>query len=513
VSQRLPAPYRAYCAALAVAGALTAAGLLIGGGLRIDLQLAVVLVAAGITVAVGTVADSDRAALSLVHLPVLAAAFVCSPVVAPLVGASLAVIDNRAYGRWVMMSNAGSLALSGAAAVGALRLAETLGSPGDPGDPVWFFAGAAAALAFFLVNHALVVLMIALKYGEPLTATWRSSLLPMAGADVIGSTILVAFVGLGASVDRVAHQAIVALVAVLTVGLLLAMLEAARRRDLAISAKQEADTAREEAQQAAVRAQHAEERAHRAEQRALEQAEDASDRLHEVATGTVLALVAVVDLKDRYTARHSAAVGRLCRLVATELGWSPEERALAHVAGLVHDIGKIGIPDALLRKPGRPTDDEWAVLRRHPDWGADALSQVAFTPQLVEGVRSHHERWNGSGYPTGASGDEVPMLARLVALCDAFDAMTSRRPFRPAMSHEAALQEIARGSGVLFDPGMAPALLRVVTELDPLDWALGPADFSDEWRRACVGIDMGRLYTGRSPEPLREHSSAGMSPA
>jgi HD-GYP domain-containing protein (c-di-GMP phosphodiesterase class II) len=508
VAQPLPAAYRAYCVALAAAGALAGAGLLLADGLTVDLQLAVVLLAAGVTVAVGTVADGERAALSLVHLPVLAAAFVCSPAVAPAVGAALAAIDNRAWGRWVVMSNAGSLALSATAAVGALRLAEMGGAPADPGDPIWFFAGAAAALAFFLVNHLLVVLMITLKYGEPPLATWRGSLLPMAGADIIGSTILVAFVGLGASVEQTAHRAIVALLAILTVGLLLAMLEAARRRDLAVSAKREADAAREDALQAVERARHAEERAHRAEQRALERAESAADRLHDVATGTVLALVAVVDLKDRYTARHSASVGRLCRLVATELGWSPEERALAHVAGLVHDIGKIGIPDALLRKPGRPTDEEWALLRRHPDWGADALSQVAFTAQLVEGVRGHHERWNGSGYPAGTEGADIPMLARMVALCDTFDAMTSRRPFRPAMTHDVALQEIARGAGVLFDPGMTPALLRVVTELDPLDWALGPADFADEWRRACIGIDMGRLYVGTGAAPLRAPSEA-----
>jgi energy-coupling factor transport system substrate-specific component len=188
-------------------------------------------------------------------------------------------------------------------------------------------------------------------------------------------------------------------------------------------------------------------------------------------------------------------------MLAEELGWSPEERSMAHVAGLVHDIGKVGIPDAVLRKPSRPTEEEWAIIRRHPDWGADALANVGFTRALVDGVRSHHERWDGSGYGGGLSAQDIPMLGRLVAVCDAFDAMTARRPFRPARTFEAAREEIRDGAGRLFDPRMAEVMVDLLTDADPVDWTLPAADFAAEWRRACVGIDMTHLYSSDARLP------------
>jgi len=508
VTEESPASYRRYCLLLAGGGLVATLALLAVDGLRVDETLGVVLLGAVITAALGTVADSGRTALSLQHLPSLAAAYVCAGPVAPIIGATLAAIDNRRFGRWVAIANAGTLALSGAAAVGAVRGGAALWGGSSPGSAAWFLTGAAGAVAFMAVNHGLVALMVALKYGEPVGGVWRSWLMSLAGADVVGSTALIASLGLGAALDETAHRVVAGLIGVMTVGLLLALLAAIRRRDEAITATADAEAARERAEQAELVAQgaarsarDAERRAVAAEAAAVERADLAATQLHEVATGTILALVALVDLKDRYTARHSAAVGRLCRMLAEELGWTPEERALAHVAGLVHDIGKVGIPDAVLRKPARPTEDEWDIIRRHPDWGADALANVGFSRALVEGVRSHHERWDGSGYGAGLSGRDIPMLGRLVAICDAFDAMTARRPFRPAKTFEAAREEIREGAGRLFDARMAEAMLDLLEDADPIDWTLPAADFAVEWRRACVGIDMTHLYATDAQVP------------
>lgn len=226
---------------------------------------------------------------------------------------------------------------------------------------------------------------------------------------------------------------------------------------------------------------------------------DGEVRLDDVAAGTFPMLMAVMDLKDRYTGRHSLSVGRLCRMVATELDWSETDRALCHITGLLHDIGKIGVPDAVLRKPGAPTPHEWALLRRHPDWGADALAQLPLADAVIDGVRCHHERWDGSGYPRGLAGEDIPSMGRVVALCDSFHAMISMRPFRPALSMEAALAEIDGQAGGLFDPAMAAALLRVLADVDPLELIVVGDDFAAEWRRACAGIAPETLYAESRP--------------
>jgi response regulator RpfG family c-di-GMP phosphodiesterase len=114
-------------------------------------------------------------------------------------------------------------------------------------------------------------------------------------------------------------------------------------------------------------------------------------------------------------------------------------------------------------------------------------------PAAVDGVRDHHERWDGSGYPMGMSGNEIPSLGRLVAICDSYDAMAGDRPFREAMPRQAVREELARQAGVLYDPLMTRVFLDVLDELDELDELLAPQDFSDEWRRACLDIDMERL--------------------
>jgi putative nucleotidyltransferase with HDIG domain len=264
------------------------------------------------------------------------------------------------------------------------------------------------------------------------------------------------------------------------------MAEALAAREEAVAEREAAVAAREEAL------------AESARSRDLAQA--AKGRLTDVAAGTVPGLVSLVDLRDRYTARHSAAVGRLSRLLAAELGWSPEDVALAHLTGLVHDIGKVGLPDEVLRKPGRPTPGEWELIHQHAGWGADILAHMRLMPAAVDGVRSHHERWDGSGYPMGLRGQEIPPLGRLVAICDSYDAMTGSRPFRARKPGHVARQELAVEAGILYDPHMTEALLAVLEGVDEVEEMLHPSDFAEEWRQACAEIDVELLYRRASAD-------------
>jgi putative nucleotidyltransferase with HDIG domain len=478
------------------------AALAAGGGLTTEPSLWGVVAVAELTALPWAVRGGDRVAVTLIHLPILAAVFLCSPVVAPLLAGALAAIENRGFGRNVVIASAGGYALSAAAAAGAFELASAAGLATDPGNPAWFAAAFLAAAAFFLANHILVSGMIVFGDGEPARDAWRRFRQPMVGADLIGCTILIGFVSLAAGTPGAPLKVVAVGIAAIVIALLLAVIDRSRRMNEAMSARERALLEREEAvlarEAAAMGTADALEMAAtaaRGERRASERADRAVTRLNDVASGTIPVLVAMVDLRDRYTAQHSAGVGRLCCLLAEELGWTPEDVALAHMTGLVHDIGKVGLPDHVLRKPERPSEEEWTLIRRHPDWGADALAEMHLMPAAVDGVRTHHERWNGSGYPEGLVAHEIPSLGRLVALCDSYDAMTGRRPFQGGRKPpREARAELCDQAGVLYDPEMTAALLRVLDGLDEVEEILAPRDFAAEWRRACAGIDMERLY-------------------
>jgi diguanylate cyclase (GGDEF)-like protein/putative nucleotidyltransferase with HDIG domain len=175
-------------------------------------------------------------------------------------------------------------------------------------------------------------------------------------------------------------------------------------------------------------------------------------------------LVTAVDNKDSYTRRHSEDVTEFALWIAEELGFSEDAMYTIRVGGLLHDVGKIGVPDGILRKPGSLTNEEFEVVKRHPVLGALIVSGIPDMAPIVDIVRSHHERWDGKGYPDQLSGEDIPLLGRLMAVADAFSAMTTTRPYRLAMSWEVAMHEIEAGSGKQFDPQMAQAFLRVARQ-------------------------------------------------
>jgi diguanylate cyclase (GGDEF)-like protein/putative nucleotidyltransferase with HDIG domain len=195
----------------------------------------------------------------------------------------------------------------------------------------------------------------------------------------------------------------------------------------------------------------------------------AAVRAREVQLETLLALAEALDLRDAGTGDHSQTVGRYCAALARELDLPPARSERVRLAGVLHDIGKVGLSDAVLRKPGPLDDDEWAEMRRHPEMGARILGSSEFD-DIRPWVLAHHERWDGAGYPAGIRGEEIPLEARIVAVADAFEAMTSDRTYRPAVGRDAALAELRRCAGSQFDPAVVEAFLAVLERDNAREW-------------------------------------------
>jgi HD-GYP domain-containing protein (c-di-GMP phosphodiesterase class II) len=185
--------------------------------------------------------------------------------------------------------------------------------------------------------------------------------------------------------------------------------------------------------------------------------------------GTIKALTASIDAKDRYTRGHSERVAWLSASLARALGHSEQSIRRIHIAGLVHDVGKIGVPEAVLCKPGRLTDEEFGWIKKHPEIGHRILADIPQLADILPGVLHHHERIDGKGYPHGLAGDSIPEMARIIAVADTFDALSSTRSYRAARTRDVVLAEIARSSGTQLDPRVTAALASVdLTEFDRL---------------------------------------------
>jgi len=174
----------------------------------------------------------------------------------------------------------------------------------------------------------------------------------------------------------------------------------------------------------------------------------------------ITALAYALEAKDKYTSGHSQRVADIAVAIAKEMGLSPEIIDKVKLAGLLHDIGKIGVKESVLNKPGSLTDEEFQHIQEHPEIGEHILAPIADDKEILRLVRSHHERYNGSGYPDRLRDTQIPLAARILAISDAYEAMTSERPYRKAMNDKAASAEIERGKGIQFDPEAADAFLK-----------------------------------------------------
>jgi putative nucleotidyltransferase with HDIG domain len=173
-------------------------------------------------------------------------------------------------------------------------------------------------------------------------------------------------------------------------------------------------------------------------------------------------LLRTLDLRDRMTARHSAAVARYARETAAAAGFSERDQELVHTAALLHDIGKFELSDHVLKGSAQLSDEEWERIKKHPERGAELIVRVEGYDEVAAVVRSHHERVDGLGYPSGLSGEEIPALSRIIAVADAYDVMTARDSYRSPMSSEEAAAELRREAGAQFDAGLVEVFLSVV---------------------------------------------------
>src|SRR3989475_6235814 len=193
-----------------------------------------------------------------------------------------------------------------------------------------------------------------------------------------------------------------------------------------------------------------------------------SERLEASHVSVIAALLGSIGAKDHSTQGHSAATMQHALAVAKALGLGPDEIAAVNLGALFHDIGKIGIPEHILRKPSALTDEEWAEMKTHPVIGANLIGEVPNLERIRPIVLAHHERFDGTGYPSGLKGDEIPLAAQIIAVGDAYEAMTSERPYRIRLPHDLAIVELRHVSGTQLNPIVVEAFIRQL-EIAPPD--------------------------------------------
>jgi HD-GYP domain-containing protein (c-di-GMP phosphodiesterase class II) len=188
------------------------------------------------------------------------------------------------------------------------------------------------------------------------------------------------------------------------------------------------------------------------------------EQQEKMSRGILLALTRSVDAKSRWTGGHSERVADLSEAIGKELGMNTEEIQNLRVSALLHDIGKLGIPEVILDKPEKLTDDEFDLVKSHPLKGDKIIQDIPGFEDVRLGVRHHHEKWNGLGYPDGLAGKEIPRIARILTLADVYDAITEDRPYRKGFTREESLQFLEDQSGLIFDPALLPAFLSLILE-------------------------------------------------
>ena len=239
-----------------------------------------------------------------------------------------------------------------------------------------------------------------------------------------------------------------------------------------------------------------------------DRAEDLQRRTEQLASlqvGLLGAMLRTLDLRDRMTARHSAAVARYAREIAVTAGLSEAEQDLAHTAGLLHDIGKFVFPDSILKGSSRLTDDEYEIVKMHPYHGAQVLAQIEGYGPVANIVLAHHERIDGTGYPNGMPGDQIPLIARIISVADTYDVMTSRDSYRKPVTSQTAIAELRRVSGTQLDGDLVEIFVKILESKDVAYRHGEDADFETELaldRRVLEYAAMSELPLMTGPPPV-----------
>jgi putative nucleotidyltransferase with HDIG domain len=194
----------------------------------------------------------------------------------------------------------------------------------------------------------------------------------------------------------------------------------------------------------------------------FEDLQKSNDRIFRAYDDTIEGWSNALDLRDKETEGHTLRVTTLTEELAREMGIPDSNMIHIRRGALLHDIGKMGVPDRILLKPDKLTDDEWVIMREHPVYAYNLLSQIDFLRPALSIPHHHHEKWDGSGYPDGLKGKQIPLAARIFAIVDVFDALTSDRPYRPAWSKERAIDYIREQSGSQFDPKVVEAFMKLI---------------------------------------------------
>lgn len=193
--------------------------------------------------------------------------------------------------------------------------------------------------------------------------------------------------------------------------------------------------------------------------------EESYTRLNTSYKSTVVALSRAVDARDKYTAGHSERVANISMQIGTAMGLSEKQLETLEIAALFHDIGKLGIPDHILLKPGKLTDEEFRYITERPQIGVNILASIDFLKDALSIILHHHERFDGKGYPSNSEGQQIPVESRIIAVADTYDAITSDRPYRKGLSHDAALNEILRHKSTQFDSQVVDAFIAIAPKI------------------------------------------------
>ena len=378
----------------------------------------------------------ERANLSPAAVPTLALAFFYGPVgpiAAEVVIAASRIVRRDPVLKWGF--DLGALSLAGAAAAGTFDL--FAGVNEGPLLAVAVLAGA----VYYIVNSSLLAVVMGLAEGRGPVPVWRERLAWMAPHYVIfgflAGSFVVAEAHLGAYTFAIFGLPIVT---------------------LWIAEKQYLDRSR--ANVTELRTKNDElEAANARMRRLLEDNQQLLRRMHRSYLSTITSLDRAVEAKDPYTSGHTERVARIALILAKQLGFDETQLRAIEVGAIIHDIGKVGIKDEILLKPGPLTPEETREMRRHPELSSYIVADLELPAVVKQMVRSHHERYDGAGYPDGLAGEEIPLAGRLLSVADAFDAMTSDRPYREAMPPEAARREVQEMAGTQFCPRVAAALM------------------------------------------------------
>src|SRR5665647_155848 len=409
-----------------------------------------------LTVSLALIADemavevSDRVTLAAGNLPFLLAIMFAGRL--PALGVAVAV---GLWGAWressrsvVVYNSANFVAAVFLSSLAFDSVVRRLGIELDQVSVGLLAAGAVAAVTFEAANLALLSVGMRVKYGRTLATFWRQEMPPF-----LRSLGVLLLLGL-------AIAALYAASGIVAVALLFIPLLASQYMfKLLVREKQ-----------------------HLAKQKEL------SDKYLEMNIGLAAAMVVLLDSKDEYTAQHSAAVAMYCRDIATALELPEHEADALHLAGLLHDLGKVGVPDAVLRKTTVLDDEDWVSIREHPEKGAEVLSHLVAYQEVADIVRYHHERLDGSGYPSGIHGESIPELSKILAVADSYHAMTSDRPYHSARSSFEALKELRLLAGHTLDKQYVETLARVLRDKDLAYRDGSSTDFRGEYEVGRINL-------------------------